>query len=140
MKKDFEESLKENIEDLDIAPEVLQEPAEEVKRAEHPEAAISAILFAMGDSVEIKKLSEAIGFTEDETREVIEKMKGKKTIIGNFRLSHEKCLLKLVGVFACPFIVISNYTDGRVDSVTGIKNFVRKNGSIAISYDICSPF
>ncbi len=76
MKKDFEESFKENIDEMDIAvPE--EKPAEEVKRAEHPEAAICAILFAMGDSVEIKKLSDAIGHTEDETREIIARMKSK---------------------------------------------------------------
>ena len=77
MKKDFEESLKENIDDLDIKPDKSEEPAEEVKRAEHPEAAISAILFAMGDSVEVAKLATAIGYSEDETREIIGKMKAK---------------------------------------------------------------
>lgn len=72
MKKDFEESFIQNIETLDIV-----EPAEEkveVVRAEHPEAAISAILFAMGDSVEYKKLAEAIGYSEDETREIVHRM------------------------------------------------------------------
>ena len=77
MKKEFEESLKENIEDMDIASSQEEEKAEEVVRAEHPEAAISAILFAMGDSVEIKKLAAAIGYDEDETREIITKMKAK---------------------------------------------------------------
>ena len=69
MKKDFEESVKENIDELDIAvPEEKPEEPEVKVRAEHPEAAVSAILFAMGDSVEIKKLADAIGFEEDETR------------------------------------------------------------------------
>ena len=78
MKKDFEESLQENIEQLDIAEPVAEEKAaEDVKRAEHPEAAISAILFAMGDSVEISKLSNAIGYSEDETWDIIGKMKAK---------------------------------------------------------------
>ena len=78
MKKDFEESIKENIEELDIAkPEETAKEPEPVKKAEHPEAAISAILFAMGDSVELKKLSEAIGYDIEETREIIGKMKAK---------------------------------------------------------------
>ncbi len=78
MKKEFEESLKENIDDMDIAEPVAEETeSEEVVRAEHPEAAISAILFAMGDSVEVKKLANAIGYDEDETREIIAKMKAK---------------------------------------------------------------
>ncbi|MBR1450593.1 MAG: SMC-Scp complex subunit ScpB [Lachnospiraceae bacterium] len=78
MKKEFEESLKDNIEELDIAPESENSgDSDEKVRAEHPEAAISAILFAMGDSVEIKKLADAIGYDEDETRELIGKMKAK---------------------------------------------------------------
>ncbi|MBO4904470.1 MAG: SMC-Scp complex subunit ScpB [Lachnospiraceae bacterium] len=63
---------------MDIAqPEESVETTEDVVRAEHPEAAVSAILFAMGDSVEIKKLANAIGFSEDETREIIARMKAK---------------------------------------------------------------
>ena len=78
MKQDFEKSLQENIEDLDIAePSAEEENNEPVRRAEHPEAAVSAILFAMGDSVEIKKLAEAIGYDEDETRELIGRMKNR---------------------------------------------------------------
>lgn len=78
MKKDLEESIKENIDELDIADPASEEEHEVVqKRAEHPEAAISAILFAMGDSVEITKLSEAIGYSEEETRELIGKMKNR---------------------------------------------------------------
>ena len=76
MKKDFEESFQQNIDGMDIAePQETEEVHEEVKRAEHPEAAISAILFAMGDSVEIKKLAEATGYSEDAVREIIGKMK-----------------------------------------------------------------
>lgn len=77
MKKDFEESLKENIEDLDIAEPAQEKPEETVKKAEHPEAAISAILFAMGDSVELAKLSEATGHSVEEVKEIIAKMKSK---------------------------------------------------------------
>ena len=79
MKKDFEDSIKENIEDMDVAKEAPVEPDEpaEVKKAEHPEAAVSAILFAMGDSVEYKKLSEAIGYSVEETKEIVAKMQKK---------------------------------------------------------------
>ena len=58
-----EDSLKDNIEELDIAEDVVEEePAKEVVKAEHPEAAISAILFAMGDSVaSLKARYEAMG-------------------------------------------------------------------------------
>ena len=78
MKKDFEESIKENIEEMDIAEPSGQEKAEEeVVRAEHPEAAICAVLFAMGDSVEYKKLAEVIGYSPEETREIVLNMKKK---------------------------------------------------------------
>ena len=77
MKKDFEESLKENIDTMDIAAPEEEEGEDRPEKAEHPEAAISAILFAMGDSVEIKKLCEATGYDEDEVREIIGKMKAK---------------------------------------------------------------
>ncbi len=78
MKKDFEESFKENIDDMNLAEPAEEEAEqEEIVKAEHPEAAISAILFAMGDSVEIKKLCEATGYSEDEVREIIGRMKAK---------------------------------------------------------------
>ncbi|MCR5686674.1 MAG: SMC-Scp complex subunit ScpB [Lachnospiraceae bacterium] len=68
----------------------IKEPETEVSepvRAEHPEAAISAILFAMGDSVEIKKLSEATGCGEDEVRQIIGKMKEKYEKNADFGLT-----------------------------------------------------
>ena len=61
---------------MDIAEEVAVEE-EVVVKAEHPEAAISAILFAMGDSVEYKKLSEAIGYSIEETKEIVANMQRK---------------------------------------------------------------
>jgi len=75
MKKDFEESIKNNIEDMDVkAEEEVVEEAEEVIKAEHPEAAITAILFAMGDSVEYKKLAEVIGYSIEDTKKIINSM------------------------------------------------------------------
>lgn len=76
MKKAFEESIQENIDGMDVAEEVAVEE-EVVVKAEHPEAAISAILFAMGDSVEYKKLSEAIGYSIEETKEIVANMQRK---------------------------------------------------------------
>lgn len=45
-----------------------------VERAEHPEAVIEAVLFAMGDSVEYKKIAEAIGYSVEETRDIVKAM------------------------------------------------------------------
>lgn len=73
MKKDLVDSIKENIDDLDIK-EPAEAVIESIEKAEHPEAAISAILFAMGDSVEYEKLASAIGYTVEETAEIVHKM------------------------------------------------------------------
>lgn len=75
MKKDFEESIKENIDSLDLAEaeDIVEEPA--VPKVEQPKAAISAILFAMGDSVEIAKIADAIGCDKEETVAIIDEMR-----------------------------------------------------------------
>ena len=76
MKKDFEQSVKENIDELDIA--VSEEKPEEPEvrvRAEHPEAAVSAILFAMGNSVEDTVMARALDLDTETVRTVLRKMK-----------------------------------------------------------------
>lgn len=86
MKKELVDSIKDNIEDLDIKePQKVEE--EQVVRAEHPEAAISAILFAMGDSVEYEKLSSAIGIPVEETVEIVHKMQEEYESNKNFGLT-----------------------------------------------------
>ena len=42
---------------------------------DNPEAVIEAILFAMGDSVEYKKIADAIGRSVEETKEIVKAMK-----------------------------------------------------------------
>lgn len=86
MKKDLVDSIKENIDDLDIA-EPAEPVKEEVVKAEHPKAAISAILFAMGDSVEYEKLASAIGYTVEETVEIVHKMQSDYEKDKNFGLT-----------------------------------------------------
>lgn len=75
MKKELVDSIKENIDSLDIRE--TEEQEEPVVKAEHPEAAISAILFAMGDSVEYSKLAAAIGYTVEETVEFVHALQEK---------------------------------------------------------------
>ena len=85
MKKELVDSIKENIDSLDIHE---SEPEEEVVvKAEHPEAAISAVLFAMGDSVEYKKLASAIGYSVEETIEFVHEMQRKYERDKNFGLT-----------------------------------------------------
>lgn len=73
MKKDFEESIKENIEQLDVA-EPVEAVEESIDKVDNPMAVISAILFAMGESVEYKKLSEVTGYSVPEVREIVKQM------------------------------------------------------------------
>lgn len=86
MKKDLVDSIKENIDDLDIV-EPAEPVAEEIVKAEYPQAAISAILFAMGDSVEYVKLASAIGYTVEETVEIVHKMQSEYEKDKNFGLT-----------------------------------------------------
>lgn len=88
MKKELVDSIKENIDELDIveAEPSVSEP-EPVKAAEHPEAAISAILFAMGDSVEYTKLAGAIGYSVEDTVDIVHKMQDEYAANKNFGLT-----------------------------------------------------
>lgn len=75
-----EESVNSNVaEDAvnnDIINEAIANEAEGFA-VENPEAVIEAILFAMGNSVEIKKLAEVIGRSLSETEDIVLKMKEK---------------------------------------------------------------
>ena len=52
----------------DDAKEAVVEPVK------HPDAVIEAVLFSMGNSVEVKKLAELVGRSVDETMEIIHSM------------------------------------------------------------------
>lgn len=89
MKKDLQDSIMENIDQLDVAENDVksEEQTEEVKKAEHPEAVISSVLFAMGDSVEYKKLSEVTGYSIDEVKALVSEMQKKYDADENFGLT-----------------------------------------------------
>lgn len=63
------ESLTNDSNDLDSA--------EAVAPVEHPEAVIEAILFSMGDSVSINKISSVIGYTKDATLKLLQNIKDR---------------------------------------------------------------
>lgn len=74
--------ITEKIDILDPEAEKVEEITEEgqeieevLEPIENPEAAIEAILFSMGDSVEIKKLSAVIGREITETQAILDSMK-----------------------------------------------------------------
>ena len=54
-----------------------EEESGAVKKCENPKAVIEAVLFAMGESVEYKKLSEALGLTVEETAGFVHEMQAE---------------------------------------------------------------
>lgn len=74
------ETLEENIENDNIVGEVVgeeenkQDENDELVPVENPEAVIESVLFAIGDSVEYKKLSEVIGRSIDDTKAIVAAM------------------------------------------------------------------
>ena len=44
---------------------------------ENPKAVVESVLFAMGNSVEIKKLADVLGMNTEETRELVLAMQGE---------------------------------------------------------------
>lgn len=69
-----EDILEEN---MDAEAELESAQAEEVKPVENPEAVIEAVLFAMGNSVDIKKLADVIGMPVTDTKELVLKMQAE---------------------------------------------------------------
>lgn len=65
------------LEDIRVEENTDEQIQTENTKVDNPEAVIEAILFAMGDSVEYKKLSEAIGYSLEETKDIIHAMQEK---------------------------------------------------------------
>lgn len=68
------DSDKEIENEIEVADENWNENENKTDKVGNVEAVIEAILFAMGDSVEYKKLSEVTGYSLSEIKEVINKM------------------------------------------------------------------
>ena len=61
----------------ELIEEAEKMPEEKIKPAKYPEAVIEAVLFTLGHSVDLKKLSLAVGMGMDETKAVIRSMMKK---------------------------------------------------------------
>lgn len=55
--------------------EIMEEQLSEGKVIDNPKAALEAVLFAMGDSVELSKLAQAIGRTTSYTKKILDEMR-----------------------------------------------------------------
>ena len=54
---------------------IMEEELSEGKVVDNPKAALEAVLFAMGDSVELNKLAQAIGRTASYTKKILDEMR-----------------------------------------------------------------
>lgn len=79
MSEEIKEIIDNNEEDVtEVTEEVVEEPAEagaeEIVPVENPKAVVESVLFAMGNSVEVKKLASVIGMSIPDTKELILEM------------------------------------------------------------------
>ena len=78
MNKDNVVNITDKIEIAPEQPQEIETKEETIEAAkepvEHPEGVLESILFSMGDSVEIDKLSAVIGRSKEETVEILTKM------------------------------------------------------------------
>ena len=79
MSEEIKEIIENNEEDVtEVTEEVVEETAEtgteEIVPVENPKAVVESVLFAMGNSVEVKKLASVIGMSIPDTKELILEM------------------------------------------------------------------
>lgn len=79
MSEEIKEIIDNNEEDVtEVTEEVVEETAEtgteEIVPVENPKAVVESVLFAMGNSVEVKKLASVIGMSIPDTKELILEM------------------------------------------------------------------
>lgn len=79
MSEEIKEIIDNNEENVtEVTEEVVEEPAEagaeEIIPVENPKAVVESVLFAMGNSVEVKKLASVIGMSITDTKELILEM------------------------------------------------------------------
>ena len=69
----LENTVNETVTEIEIEADIETKTEEvaEVKSIENPKAVVEAVLFAMGNSVELKKLADVLNMSVDETREII---------------------------------------------------------------------
>lgn len=79
MSEEIKEIIDNNEEDvIEVTEEVVEETvetgAEEIVPVDNPKAVVESVLFAMGNSVEVKKLASVIGMSIPDTKELILEM------------------------------------------------------------------
>ena len=52
----------------------------------------------------------------------------------------EKCLLQFIQILLRPLIVVTNNTNGGINSIPRMYNLIGKHGSVTVTNHICSPF
>lgn len=74
LKETIEEVKETTEEEMDVSTATQDELEIEIVPVENPKAVVEAVLFAMGNSVDVKKLAGVLGMSVPETRDVIKTM------------------------------------------------------------------
>lgn len=75
MSEEILEQQVDNIEDIEeITESVTEEATEEIVPVDNPKAVVESVLFTMGNSVDVKKLSEVLGMSKKDTVALIHEM------------------------------------------------------------------
>lgn len=75
MSEEILEQQVDNIEDIEeITESVTEEATEEIVPVDNPKAVVESVLFTMGNSVDVKKLSEVLGMSKKDTIALIHEM------------------------------------------------------------------
>ena len=75
MSEEILEQQVDNIEDSEeITESVTEEATEEIVPVDNPKAVVESVLFTMGNSVDVKKLSEVLGMSKKDTVALIHEM------------------------------------------------------------------
>lgn len=75
MSEEILEQQVDNIEDIEeITENVTEEATEEIVPVDNPKAVVESVLFTMGNSVDVKKLSEVLGMSKKDTIALIHEM------------------------------------------------------------------
>ncbi|MNC62940.1 hypothetical protein D3C75_1130220 [compost metagenome] len=82
------------------------------------------------------------GFVHGELlgEEILHQRNGEAVGLGHYRLGHKEGLLELVRVLLRPVIVIADNTNGGINIITGVQDFVGQSGSVAVPDHIGPPF
>ncbi|MNN70228.1 hypothetical protein D3C81_1860670 [compost metagenome] len=81
------------------------------------------------------------GFVHGELlgEEILHQRDRQAVCFSHHRLGHQEGLLELVRVLLRPVIVVTDNTDGGINIVASVQNFIGQGGAVTVADDIGSP-